>query len=161
MYQMTARENIGFGCSEAMEDEARILAASGQSGADALICDLPQGYETTLGRMFENGQELSTGQWQKIALARAFMRQAPVIILDEPTSAMDAQAEVELFERFRQVTGGITTILIAHRFSTVRMADRIVVLDQGKIVEEGSHEELMHLDGTYARLFRLQAEAYM
>ena len=111
--------------------------------------------------MFEHGHELSIGQWQKIALARAFMRQALVIVLDEPTSAIDAAAEAELFQRLRQITQNTTTLLIAHRFSSVRMADRIIVLEHGRIIEDGNHAELLHRDGTYAHLFKLQAAGYL
>jgi ATP-binding cassette subfamily B protein len=121
---------------------------------------MPQGYETMLGRRWEKGLELSGGQWQKIALARAFMRKAEVLVLDEPTSALDAEAEYEVFRRFGELMEGRIAVLISHRFSTVRMADRIVVLSAGKIIELGSHAELIRLDGAYARLFNLQAEGY-
>jgi len=114
-----------------------------------------------LGRMFEKGHELSIGQWQKIALARAFMRRAPVVVLDEPTSSIDAESEAEIFSRLQQIAAGATTLLIAHRFSTVRMADRILVIKQGKIIEDGSHQELLAAEGTYAHLFRLQAAGYV
>lgn len=126
-----------------------------------MIEDLPQKYETTLGRMFEQGHELSIGQWQQIALARAFMRRAPVVVLDEPTASIDAQSEAEIFSRLREVAAGATTLLIAHRFSTVRMAERIIVMKQGKIMEDGTHQELLAADGTYAHLFRLQAAGYV
>ncbi len=124
------------------------------------MAELPQGYDTTLGRMFDQGYELSGGQWQKIALSRAFMRESEVLVLDEPTSALDAEREYEIFQRFRELTRGKMALLISHRFSTVRMADRIAVLEDGKILELGSHQELLQLDGTYARLFNLQAEGY-
>ncbi len=159
-YQFSVRENIGFGQIEDLEDTERIESAAERGGADEVVAELPQGYETVLGRRWERGQELSGGQWQKIALARAFMRKAEVLILDEPTSALDAEAEYEIFLRFRELMAGRIAVLISHRFSTVRMADRIVVLSEGKIHELGSHAELMERDGAYARLFNLQAEGY-
>ncbi len=159
-YQFTVRENIGFGQVDALDDLARIKGAAERGGASPIIEKLPQGYETMLGRRWEKGQELSGGQWQKIALARAFMRKAEVLVLDEPTSALDAEAEYEVFRRFGELMEGRIAVLISHRFSTVRMADRIAVLSAGKILELGSHAELMELDGAYARLFNLQAEGY-
>lgn len=159
-YQFTVRENIGFGQVDALDDLARIQDAADRGGADAIIEKMPKGYDTMLGRRWEKGQELSGGQWQKIALARAFMRKAEVLVLDEPTSALDAEAEYEVFRRFGELMEGRIAVLISHRFSTVRMADRIVVLSAGKILELGSHAELMALDGAYARLFNLQAEGY-
>ena len=159
-YQFSVRENIGFGQIEDLEDTERIESAAERGGADEVVAELPQGYETVLGRRWERGQELSGGQWQKIALARAFMRKAEVLILDEPTSALDAEAEYEIFLRFRELMAGRIAVLISHRFSTVRMADRIVVLSEGKIHELGSHAELISRDGAYARLFNLQAEGY-
>jgi ATP-binding cassette subfamily B protein len=160
-YEMAVRENVGFGYVEELDNDERILLATAQSGAATFIEDLPQKYDTTLGRMFEKGQELSIGQWQKMALARAFMRRAPVVVLDEPTSSIDAESESEIFGRLQQIAAGATTLLIAHRFSTVRMADRIIVIKKGKIIEDGTHEALMSLDGTYAHLFRLQAAGYV
>jgi len=159
-YQFTVRENIGFGQVDALDDLARIRDAADRGGAGPIIENMPKGYDAMLGRRWEKGLELSGGQWQKIALARAFMRKAEVLVLDEPTSALDAEAEYEVFRRFGELIEGRTAVLISHRFSTVRMADRIVVLSAGKILEVGSHAELIQLDGAYARLFNLQAEGY-
>jgi ATP-binding cassette, subfamily B, bacterial len=159
-YQATAAENIGLGHLDALADREAILKASRQAGSDHLIAGLPQGYETALGKWFDAGVNLSGGEWQKIALARAFMRDARVLLLDEPTSALDAQAEYELFERIHSLTRGRTAVYISHRFSTVRRADRILFLEHGRLVEQGTHEQLMRLNGRYARLFRLQASAY-
>jgi ATP-binding cassette, subfamily B, bacterial len=157
---LTARENIQFGNADRTPDEERIVEAARHSGADAVISGLKQGYDTVLGKWFEGGEELSIGQWQKIALARAFLRESQIIVLDEPTSAMDAKAEYELFRQFRQLAAGRAAVLISHRFSTVRHADCIYVLEDGKIIESGSHEALMALNGTYARLFEMQAQHY-
>ena len=159
-YQATAAENIGLGSLGAIADRDAILKASRQAGSDGLIAGLPQGYDTALGKWFDAGVNLSGGEWQKVALARAFMRDARILLLDEPTSALDAQAEYDLFERLHTLTRGRTAVYISHRFSTVRRADRIVFLEHGRMVEEGTHEQLMRLNGRYARLFRLQAAAY-
>lgn len=159
-YNLSARENIWFGNVAVPPDEARIVGAARDAGADAVISRLPLGYDTTLGKWFEEGEELSIGEWQKVALARAFMRDAQVIVLDEPTSAMDAKAEYEVFNRFRELVRRRAAVLISHRFSTVRMADTIYVLDGGRIIEGGSHADLMRLGGTYARLFEIQAQHY-
>jgi ATP-binding cassette, subfamily B, bacterial len=137
-----------------------IASAAEQSLAAELVSRLPGGYEQMLGKRFTEGMELSGGEWQKVALARAYMRQAQVLILDEPTSALDARAEYEVFQRFSALTKGKTAVLISHRFSTVRMADRILVLQQGELIESGSHEELIDLKGKYAELFALQAKGY-
>jgi ATP-binding cassette subfamily B protein len=159
-YFLSARENIGVGRVSEIENHELISNAAQKSGANAVIEGLPEGYDTMLGRWFNKGTQLSGGEWQKIALARAFMRDAGVLVLDEPTSSLDARAEYEVFTHFRTLTGGKTAIFISHRFSTVRLADRIFVLEHGKITESGSHEQLMQRDGHYAELFNLQAEAY-
>ncbi|MCU0494415.1 MAG: ABC transporter ATP-binding protein/permease [Chloroflexaceae bacterium] len=159
-YQVSARENIAFGQIEHLADEARILAAAERGGADEVVAKLPQGYDTVLGRWFEKGSELSGGQWQKVALGRAFMRDSEVLVLDEPTAALDAEREYEIFQRFRELTEGRIALLISHRFSTVRMADRIAVIEGGELTELGTHAELMAQNGSYARLFNMQAEGY-
>jgi len=159
-YHTTLRENIGFGQFDAMGDAERIDQAAHRGGADELIGKLPNGYDTMLGAWFEKGHELSGGQWQKIALSRAFMRDGEVLVLDEPTSALDAEREYEIFQRFRELTEGKIALLISHRFSTVRMADQIIVIENGELIEQGSHDALLLRDGTYARLFNLQAAGY-
>jgi ATP-binding cassette subfamily B protein len=160
-YQLKVGENVGAGDVRHFDERERWIDAAGKGLAQPFIDELPAGYDTQLGKWFKDGRELSGGQWQKIALSRAFMRtQADVLVLDEPTSAMDAGAEAEIFEHFRALTRDRITILISHRFSTVRMADQILVLDGGRIVEEGSHDSLMRLDGRYAHLFTLQARGY-
>ncbi len=160
-YQFSAGENIGLGDVEHLVDQPRIERAAARGGADAVVAALPQRYETMLGGWFESGQELSAGQWQKIAVSRAFMRDAEVLILDEPTASIDAEAEHELFQRFKALAADRTAIIISHRFSTVRMADRIAVLHNGRMEELGSHRELLEQDGRYAHLFRLQAQGYL
>ncbi len=159
-YQLTARENIGFGQIDYLDDAQRVAEAAQRGGADDVVAVLPAGIETMLGRWFENGFELSGGQWQKIALSRAFMRDGEVLVLDEPTAALDAEREYEIFQRFRELTAGKIAVLISHRFSTVRMADRIAVIEGGCITEIGSHDELVQRGGTYARLFEMQAAGY-
>ncbi len=160
-YQLQVGENIGAGDEQHFNDSGRWREAASKGGAEAFIDQLPKGFDTQLGKWFADGHELSGGQWQKVALSRAFMRtHADILVLDEPTAAMDAQAEAEVFEHFNQLAKSRITILISHRFSTVRMANQIAVIDAGRLVELGGHAELMNLDGRYARLFRLQARGY-
>ena len=160
-YQATAAENIGLGNVAELDDRAKIVDCARRGGADELIERLPAGFDTHLGKWFDHGVELSGGEWQKVALSRAFMRDARLLVLDEPTSALDAQAEYELFERLHRLAHGRTTIYISHRFSTVRKADRVLLLDGGRVAEYGTHDELVAGDGAYARLFSLQALAYL
>jgi ATP-binding cassette subfamily B protein len=159
-YQATARENIGLGSLPELEDAEAVAVAAQRGGAEELVRGLPHEWETMLGKWFDEGVNLSGGEWQKVALARAFMRDVPILVLDEPTSALDAQAEYELFERLHTLASGRTAVYISHRFSTVRRADRILFLEHGELVEAGTHEELIQLDGRYAKLFRMQASAY-
>ena len=160
-YELSARENIGFGDVETILDSAPIVEAARLAGADAFLRDLPDGYETTLGTVFHDGHELSSGQWQRVALARAFFREAPLVIMDEPTASLDARSEYELFETMRDLFSNRAVLLISHRFSSVRMADRIYVLREGEVVESGSHDELVAAGGLYAELFALQASSYL
>jgi ATP-binding cassette subfamily B protein len=159
-YQATAAENIGLGELDRFEDREAVEAAARKAGADSLLDRLADGWDTPLGKWFDGGVELSGGEWQKVALGRAFMRDARILLLDEPTSALDAQAEFELFARLRSLASGRTAIYISHRFSTVRQADRILFLEHGRLIEQGTHAELMALNGRYAHLFALQAAAY-
>jgi ATP-binding cassette subfamily B protein len=159
-YNFTAATNVAVGRIEARADRPRIEHAAGQSLADAVIRRLPQGYDTMMGKRFREGVDLSGGEWQKIAIARAYMRDAELLILDEPTAALDARSEFEVFQRFKDLSSGKTAVLISHRFSTVRMADRILVLDGGRIEEIGTHEELLAAGRRYAELFELQAAGY-
>ena len=160
-YQLIVGENIGIGDVEAIGEGSRVEEAARKGMADVFVKDLPKSYNTQLGTWFKDGKELSGGQWQKIALSRAFMRsKADILILDEPTAAIDARAEAEIFGHFRDLTANKISIIISHRFSTVRMADHIIVLEQAKVLEEGSHQELLQADGQYATLFNLQAQGY-
>jgi len=159
-YEMTARENIAVGRIEQIDDLQLLQQSAQKSMADEVVGKLRSGYEQMLGRRFDGGVDLSGGEWQKIALARAYLRDAQVLILDEPTSALDARSEYEVFQRFAELTAGKMALFISHRFSTVRMADRIVVLENGRIAEEGSHDALTHLGGRYAEMFELQAASY-
>jgi ATP-binding cassette subfamily B protein len=161
-YQLTAGENVGLGSVADLNDSEQIQRAVHKGGADEVMASLKSGLATPLGRWFAEGVELSGGQWQKVALARAFMRErADILVLDEPTAALDAEAEHAVFERFRELTRGKTSILISHRFPTVRMAERILVIERGTLIEEGSHAELVQKGGRYAQLFALQAEGYL
>jgi len=159
-YPLSARENIWIGDVLVDPNDQRIVLAARQSGAEGVINRLSKGYETLLGKRFKEGEEISIGEWQKIALSRAFLRDAQLIILDEPTSALSVRAEYEVFQSFKELLNGRSALLISHRFSTVRMADMICVMEQGQIVEQGNHEELMHLGGRYANLYSMQAQHY-
>ena len=161
-YQLALRENVAFGSVQHLQDDQRVGRAIEQGGARELVAGLTAGVDTQLGRWFSSGVDLSGGQWQKIALARAFMREeADILILDEPTAALDAEAEHAVFQRFRALAAGRTTILISHRFPTVRMADRILVLESGHVIEDGDHASLLAAGARYAHLFNLQAAGYL
>ncbi|MEM7532541.1 MAG: ABC transporter ATP-binding protein [Chloroflexota bacterium] len=160
-YELTALENIGFGQLAQFDDIVRVKQAAEKGGAASVIDKLPNHYQTMLGKTFDNSVDLSGGEWQKMALSRAFMRDAPILILDEPTAALDAKAEYDIYKRFAELTASKTTFFISHRFSTVRMAQHILVLDDGRLVEEGSHDTLMALGGQYAEMFTIQAERYL
>ena len=160
-YQMTVRENIALGDVEAVADDDAVMRAAAQAGADEFIGQLPEGYDNMLGRWFEGGRQLSGGQWQRLALARLYFRGGSVLIFDEPTAALDADAEFEVIETLRAHARERITIIVSHRFSTVRMAERIVVLERGKVIESGTHDELLELSGVYARMFLRQARGYL
>jgi ATP-binding cassette subfamily B protein len=159
-YEMTARENIAVGRIELIDNLPLLQQSAQKSMADEVVGKLSSGYEQMLGRRFDGGVDLSGGEWQKVALARAYLRDAQVLILDEPTSALDARSEYEVFQRFAELTAGKIALFISHRFSTVRMADRIVVLENGRVAEEGDHDALTQLGGRYAEMFELQAASY-
>jgi ATP-binding cassette subfamily B protein len=158
-YEMSARENIATGRLDRAEDHS-IRHAAEKSGADEVVARLPRHYEQLLGRRFEGGVDLSGGEWQKMALARAYLRDAQILILDEPTASLDARSEYDVFQRFAELTEDRMALLISHRFSTVRMADRIVVLENGRIAEQGDHQQLISLGGRYSGMFELQAASY-
>src|ERR1700740_2919040 len=159
-YEMTASANIAVGRIEERHNPFQIRAAANKSLAEQAIRKLPKGFDQVLGSRFEGAVDLSGGEWQKIAIARAYLRDAQLLVLDEPTAALDAKSELEVFERFAELTEGKMALLISHRFSTVRMADRIVVLEGGRLVEEGTHQQLMALGGRYAGMFEMQAASY-
>mgnify|MGYP001602099699 CR=1 FL=1 len=159
-FMLTAKENIGLGRVERIDDIDAIVEAAERSGADRFIREWEAGYDTVLGPVFVGGKDISIGQWQRIALARAFFRDAPLVILDEPTAALDARAEHDLFDRMHELFVGRAVLLISHRFSSVRSADRIYVMHEGEIVEHGTHADLMAIGGRYAELFTMQAKAY-
>jgi len=159
-YEMTAAENIAVGRVEELKNPELLQIAAHKSMADATIARLPKGYDQMLGRRFEEGVDISGGEWQKVALARAYLRDAQILILDEPTAALDARSEFEVFQRFAELTAGKMALFISHRFSTVRSADRIIVLENGRIAEEGSHDQLSRLGGKYAEMFEMQASSY-
>jgi ATP-binding cassette subfamily B protein len=159
-YEMTARENIAVGRIEELDNSELLRLAARKGMADHVIARLPMEYDQMLGRRFDGGIDISGGEWQKVALARAYLRDAQVLILDEPTAALDARSEYEVFQRFAELTAGKLALFISHRFSTVRMADRIVVLEDGRITEDGSHTELANLGGRYAEMFEMQAASY-
>ena len=159
-YHLTAAENIAVGRIEARDDRARIVEAARRSLANEVIERLPKGYDQVIGKRFRTGVDLSGGEWQKVAIARAYMRDAQLLILDEPTAALDARSEFEVFQRFKDLSAGKTAVLISHRFSSVRMADRILVMNEGRFEALGTHEELMAQRGRYAELFELQAAGY-
>jgi ATP-binding cassette subfamily B protein len=160
-YHLSVTDNIGFGDVSALADLSRIKAAARLSSADEFIDELPEGYATVLGRMFEGSAQLSAGQWQRLALARAYMARSQILILDEPTASLDVATEAKMVEQYAQLSTGQIAIMITHRFSAVRLADRILVLHEGRLVEDGTHEDLMRRGGLYAAMFTTQAQAYV
>jgi ATP-binding cassette subfamily B protein len=160
-YHLSAADNVSLGRVEREPALEAIIAAAEHAGAHGFLSSLPDGYRTQLGRQFYGGQELSVGQWQRLALARAFFRDGSFLVLDEPTASLDPRAEHDLFTRMRSLASGRSVLLVSHRFSSVRSADRIYVLESGRVIENGSHEELMADGGRYAELFELQAAAYL
>ncbi len=160
-FELTAMENIGFGDLPRMDERPAIELAAVKGGAARFVAGLPRGYDTMLGRSFdEAGQDISAGQWQRLASARAYFREASVLVLDEPTAALDAKAEVEVYRRFRDMSQGKSVLLISHRLGSARLADRIVFLEDGRIAEQGTHDQLMALNGAYSRLYSIQADWY-
>jgi ATP-binding cassette subfamily B protein len=159
-YEMSARDNIAVGRIEELYNQSRVFDAARKSLAEGVVEKLPNGFQQLLGRRFEGGVDLSGGEWQKFALARAYMRNAQVLILDEPTAALDARSEYEVFCHFSELAKGCLTVMVSHRFSTVRMADRILVLEGGTILEQGTHDELLKWNSRYAEMFNLQAACY-
>jgi ATP-binding cassette subfamily B protein len=160
-YHLTVEDNIGFGDIGALGNRAQIERAARLSNVDEFVDDLPQGYSTLLGRTFDGSVELSAGQWQRLALARAYMAESQILILDEPTSSLDVATEARMVEQYAQLAIGQIAVMITHRFSTVRMADRIIVLSAGRVVEDGTHEELLARAGIYAAMFNTQAQPYI
>jgi ATP-binding cassette subfamily B protein len=160
-YELTARENVALSDHSRLDDHAAVRAASTRAGIEQAIDRLPRGYETMMSRAYDGGADLSVGQWQRLAVARAFFREAPLLVLDEPAAALDAVAEQRLYERLVELCQSRSVLLISHRFSTVRLADRICLLQDGRIAEQGTHAELMALGGQYAELFNLQASSYL
>jgi len=160
LYNMSAGENIRVGNIFEDIDKEKIKSSADSAGIDKLINSLPRGYDTVIGRLFDDSRELSWGEWQKIALARALYRQSDILVLDEPASALDARSEYDMFSRFTQLAAGRTCILISHRLANVSIADRIVVIDNGRVIEEGSHNDLLEANGTYSTLFKQQKSMY-
>ena len=160
LYNLQAGENIRMGNIDEKDSREKIRSAALNAGVDEMLSNLPDGYDTVIGNLFNNSRELSWGEWQKIAIARALFRDAPVLILDEPSSALDADTEYEIFSRFREIVRGRTSILISHRFTNVSLADRIIVLDKGSVLETGTHDELMKKGGIYARMFMKQSSRF-
>jgi ATP-binding cassette subfamily B protein len=158
---LSAKENIYLGDIQKMDDMGRIKQAAEQTDANQKIESFPLGYDTILGRWFKGGEELSIGQWQMVAISRAFFRDADIVVLDEPSSALDPKAETAVFSKLKKLMEGRSALIISHRYSTVRMADKILVLDQGRIIEQGSHEELIKENGKYSKLYKAQATAYI